>query len=296
MTLDITKIHDRAMLTYLRIGCWSARKLDSKATKKVTDDSEATSDAARVNKNLLAAADVELRAIQKLGGEARRYLDTQTLPWDDAGNRLLPNEKLIEVASELTRYEAKFKELISDFVAKYPDLRNQALANLGAMANVEDYPPAEHVAAKFSFRLSFSPVPQGFNDVRTGLADEQVNLLQKHFEANARRQVEDALQAAWERLRENLGHYADRLREKDDGSGDMQVFRNSMVENLRETCAMLKTMNVFDNEALERMRLRVEREVASFNAQDLRESKLLATSVRSEVDILLAQMKDVLGE
>lgn len=296
MSPNIASIHDRATLAYLRIGGWSARKLDNKATKKVTDGASATNDAARVNKHLLASADTKLRAITKLGGEARRYLEANTLPWDDAGNRMLPNEKMVDVIGELTNYEQRFKQLVEELVEEYPDLREQALANLGDLANPDDYPPTDALRDKFSFRLSFTPIPTGFSDQRTGLQDEQVKQLQRHYEANARRQVGDALQAAWARLRENLTHYATRLEEKDDGSGDMKIFRDSMVENLRDTCALLKTLNVFDDDELERTRRRVERDIASFDPKDLRESPVLARAVKSDVDILLQHMREQLGE
>lgn len=294
--MDITAIHDRAMLAYLRIGSWSARKLDTKATKKVTGDAKATTDAARVNKHLLAAADEKLRAIQKIGGEARRYLDDNTLPWDDAGNRLLPNEKALQVVGELTAYEQRYKAAVDDFVTSYPELREQALVNLGDLANEDDYPKPEHVRDKFSFRLSFSPVPTGFSDVRTGLQPQQVEALKRHYEACANRQVGEALTAAYKRLQENLSHYSARLKEKDDGSGKMQIFRDSMVENLRETCAMLKTMNVFDDPDLDRLRQRVERDIAGFDPDQLRDSDILARSVKSEVDVVLEHMKQLLGE
>lgn len=294
--MDITHIHDRAMLTYLRIGSWSARKLDTKATKRVTDEAAATSDAGRFNKHLLASADEKLRAIQKLGGEARRYLDDNTLPWDDAGNRLLPNEKAIEVVGQLTAYEKKYLDAVNDFVADYPELRAQAIANLGDLANSDDYPQPEEVRHKFSFRLSFSPVPTGFSDMRTGLGPQQVEALQKHYEANAKRQVGEALTAAWNRLRENLLVYSDRLQEKDDDPGKMKIFRDSMVQNLRETCALLKTLNVFDDEDLLRTCARVERDIASFDADDLRTSELLARATKSEVDVVLQHMKQMLGE
>lgn len=296
MNISITSIHDRAMLVYLRIQSWSARKLDTKATKDLTKDKGATSDAARVNKHLLAASDEKLRAIQKIGDEARKYIDANTLPWDDAGNRLLSNSKSIGVVTELTNIEKRYIAAVDEFLQDYPNLRTQALANLGDLANESDYPHADQLRSKFSFRLSFSPVPTSFGDDRTGLQPEQVKALEAHYQANASRQVGDALMSAWSRLRENLQHYSDRLREKDDGSGKMQIFRDSMVENLRETCALLRDLNVFDDEGLDRMRLRVERDIAGFDADDLRDNRGLSFAVRAEVDLVLDHMKQMLGE
>lgn len=291
----LTTIHDRAMLTYLRIGSWSARKLDTKATKKVTDDAGASSDAARVNKHLLAASDDQLKKIQKIGGEARKYLDNHTLPWDDAGNRLLPNEKCIEVVGELTRYEQEYNAAVDAFIAEYPALRAQALHNLGDLANHEDYPAPDQVRHKFSFRLSFTPVPNGFSDVRTGLQDSQVEALKAHYEANTKRQMHEALGNAWARLRENLNTYSDRLQAREDDPTKMKIFRDSMVENLRETCALLRDLNVFADEDLERTRARVERDIACFDPSVIRDNGSIGAAVKSEVDAVLRHIQSIMG-
>lgn len=290
----IDTIHDRAMLTYLRISSWSARKLDTRATRKVTSDADATSDAARVNKHLLASADGKLKDISKIGGEARRYLEDVTLPWDDAGNRLLPNEKAIEVVAKLTEFEQAYLEAVDAFVLEYPVLRAQALSNLGDLGDDEDYPQPDTVRHKFSFRLSFTPVPNNFSDVRTGLTEGQVDILREHYDGQAKRQMTDALSAAWKRLRENLEAYSDRLREKDDGSGKVQIFRDSMVENLRNTVAILRPLNVFGDMALEGLRTQIEQSIAQFDADQLRTVPMVAKTVKTEVDDILARMKEFL--
>jgi hypothetical protein len=293
--MDLANLNDRASLVYLRIGAWSARKLDRTATKHVTDDNGATADAARVNKHLLANADKQLKDIQKIGSEARRYVESCTLPWDDAGNRLLPNEATLETVTQLTGYEHQYNDAVAEFIDLYPDLREQAKLALGTLANDDDYPPAEAIRDKFSYRLSFNPVPVKFNDLRTGLSPEQASAISQHFEANAKRQVRDALTTAWKRLQENLMRYSDRLKIKDDGSGKMEVFRDSMVEGMRDTCSMLKAMNVFDDDDLERIRIEVEREICQFDADQLRGNQLLAMSVKSKADDILAKMREHLG-
>lgn len=295
-TVNIASINDRAMLVYLRIGVWSARKLDTRATRKVTSDSHATDDGARVHKHLLASADEKLRAIQHIGGKARRYVEDSTLPWDDAGNRLLPNEDAIKVVSGLTELEDEFNAAVDAFVVDYPQLREQALTNLGSLGNAEDYPPPEVIRTKFSFRLSFSPIAKNFSDIRVGLAPQQVEALQEHYQKNASRQVGEALVAAWKRLQENLEKYSDRLQPRADEPDKMQVFRDTMVENLRETCAMLGTMNVFGDVQLESVRRRVERDIAVFAPDHLRGNPQMARAVKSEVDAVLDHMRSILGE
>jgi hypothetical protein len=153
----ITPIENRAILAYLSVGGWSARKLDKKATNDVLTDNKATANAGRFNKNLLADADKALASIRKKGDDARKYLDANTLPWDDAGNRMLPNTKAIQVIGQITEMETEYNQLVDDFVREYPVLRAQAIANLGDLACAEDYPQPDVVRGKFYFRVSLQP-------------------------------------------------------------------------------------------------------------------------------------------
>lgn len=292
--LHLPSLHDRAMLAYITVSCWSARKLDRKATSKVTKDNSATADAGRFNKHLLASADESLRALTKLGGQARRYLEANSLPWDDAGNRLLSNEKMIEVVTELTNLERQFDDLADKFTEEYPVLRAQALANLGDLANDEDYPQPDIVRQKFAMRMSLSPLPEGFGDARTGLQPQQVQALQTHFEARMRTQFNVALESAWRRLLENVTHFADRLTPDDEGK--RKIFRDSMVTNARETCALLRTLNVFDEPTLDAVRMEVENHICLFDAEQLRDNDQLAKTVHGKAVDLAARMKAILGE
>lgn len=293
-TVSIPTLSTRAMLVYVKISVWSARKLDKKQTQKTIKDAGATNDAARVNKHLLANADAKLREVQRVANQIRAYLDANTLPWDDAGNRLLSNDRALIVVGDLHNLHQEFNRAVDEFVQEYPVLRAQALYNLGDMANDEDYPQPDVVRSKFSVRISFNPVPANFGDVRIGMSEEQARAWQRHFETNVQRQVNDALRAAWERLREALARYSDRLQLDTDGK--LRVFKNSMVENLRETCALLASLNVFGDPDLEAVTRQVQRDIAAFDADELRHSPAVAMSVKADVDAVLQKMQAFLGD
>lgn len=293
-SVSIPNLSDRAMLCYVSLSIWSARKLDKKQTLKTIAAAGATNDAARVNKHLLANADEALRAIQRKGNEIRAYIESNTLPWDDAGNRLLSNEQALAVVGHVGQLEIEFNELVDEFVMQYPALRAQAVANLGGMGDDSEYPQPDEVRSKFKVKVSFTPLPTGFGDLRVGMSEQQAKAWQSHFEAVVRNQTEDALKAAWERLRNNLAKYSDRLTPQEDGKP--AIFRDSMVESLRDTVQLLSSLNVFDNDELARTCDYVSREIARYEPDTLRNSPAAAALVKSEADELLAKMKEMLGE
>lgn len=292
--VSIPDLTSRAMLCYVQVRLWSARKLDKKQTLKAIEGAGATADAARVNKHLLANADDALKNIQRKANAIRDYIDANTLPWDDAGNRLLSNEQALVVVGKAKILQDEFTELVNEFVNQYPILRAQALHNLGDMANDEDYPQPDVVRSKFGVTISFNPLPSGFGDIRVGMSEQQASAWQRHFEGNVKRQMNAAIMSAWDRLRENLVKYSDRLKLKDGEKAE--IFRDSMVTNLRETCALLASLNVFGDPELDRVVAMVNREIAVYEPDQLRNSRATAEHVKGEVDAVLANLKTLFGE
>jgi hypothetical protein len=293
--VTIPNIADACMLAYCSISVWSARKLDKKQTQKTITAAGATNDAARVNKHLLANADAALKEVQRKANQIRDYIDTNTVPWDDAGNRLLPNARALVVVGKLRDLEVEFDKTVDDFVAQYPVLRAQAVANLGDMGEDSDYPQPDVVRSKFSIKVSFSPVPKDFGDVRVGMSEKAAVAWQQHYEGNVQRQVGDALRAAWGRLRESLERYSDRL-QLDEEKGKTKVFRDTMVSQLRETVDLLASLNVFGDATLERLTREVRERIAGFDAEVLRSNVGVAMSVKQSTDEILSKLHSTLGQ
>lgn len=289
----IKSLHDTSMLAYVSVCVWSARKLDRKATKRLTDEAGANTDAARVNKYLLVNADTQLKTLQRLARRAREILINRSLPWDDAGNRLVSNADTFALLGELFAVEQEFAAAVEEFCKEYPRLRELALDALGDMAQAEDYPPVEIVRSKFSIRSTLQPLPAGFSDSRVGLNEEQRDALAKFYETQSAQRYEAALQAAWERLRDNIERYVERL--EPDDEGNPKVFQATMVTNLRETMALLKNLNVFDSPELERMRYQIEDTLCKYDPETLRASSSAAETARLSASALVARLNALLG-
>ena len=291
-TVSIPTLADAAALCYVRVSIWSARKLDKKQTQKSLTSAGATNDGGRFNKHLLANADAALKEVQRKGNQIRDYVDANTLPWDDAGNRLISNVQMLTTVGDLARLQGEFNDAVDAFVAEYPVLRAQAIANLGTMGDDSDYPQPDVVRSKFSVKVSYNPLPVGFGDIRQGMTQQQAAAWQSHFEGNVKAQVNGALSNAWGRLRESLERYSDRLQPRSGDDADkMKIFKDTMVEGLRDTLTLLNGLNVFGDANLSQICAEVSSRVASIDAGALRSSPATAVSVKMDVDEILRRMK-----
>ena len=291
-TVSIPTLADAAALCYVRVSIWSARKLDKKQTQKSLTSAGATNDGGRFNKHLLANADAALKEVQRKGNQIRDYVDANTLPWDDAGNRLISNVQMLTTVGDLARLQGEFNDAVDAFVAEYPVLRAQAVANLGTMGDDSDYPQPDVVRSKFSVKVSYNPLPVGFGDIRQGMTQQQAAAWQAHFEGNVKAQVNGALGNAWARLKESLERYSDRLQPRDGDDADkMKIFKDTMVEGLRDTLTLLNGLNVFGDANLSQICAEVSSRVASIDAGALRSSPATAVSVKMDVDEILRRMK-----
>ena len=113
-TPDVS-LTSRAMLCALSIGQWSARKHDREASEEIAARHGAKSDVGRYNKVLIPRE--ALAKVQKIAGEARRKHYFMTLPWDDAGYRVLPAAAYMDHTDRLRTYAAEFGRAADAFAA-----------------------------------------------------------------------------------------------------------------------------------------------------------------------------------
>lgn len=290
--MNIETLHDTSLLCYIVCKVWSARKLDKKATKRLTEANQATADAARVNKYLMSSADAQLRNINAIARRARSAVEQRSLPWDDAGNRLVSNADTFPLLAELNVIETEFAKAVDEFCTAYPDLRELSLTALGDMASIEDYPDVDTVRQKFNIRSTLQPLPAGFSDTRIGLTPVQQEALKKHYEAQAAERYEDAVLCAWERLYEDVKRYTERL--SLDAEGNPQRFTASMVDNLRGTMGVLSNLNIFNSPDLARLRFQIEETLCKHDPDALRDSIQIHQSAHQSATKILSQLEEML--
>lgn len=69
-----------------------------------------------------------------------------------------------------------------------------------------------------------------------------------------------------------------------------------MVENTRETCALLASLNVFGDPDLDSIRREVEYSLCAFTADQLRSSTAASEGVLKSATDIFARINNLLGE
>lgn len=272
-----------AMLVEFTAPMWTARKLDKGATDEVVHNKRAAAkDAARVNKHLLAGRN-ELEVIQQHVNAARTYVYENTLPWSDAGIRLLPTKNFMTFNQRMTQFEQEFVDMVNVFVQVYPSLITAQAMALGDMFNRSEYPAPQEVASKFSFRVNYMPVPNA-GDFRVDVGNEAQAELQKKLSSLADERVAAAVADAKARLKGHLDRMLKQLRvEEVNGKQKKGRIHASLIEGGLELCEALKALNVTNDMTIEAARVELEKLLRSVDTEDLRKQVDARTEIRTQV-------------
>lgn len=80
------------------------------------------------------------RAVAAVRSEASSYWRTVTLPFPEAGIRLLPQSSLSTFASTMQTYRERLQEAARELAAQYDMIKSEAQRRLGTLFNASDYP------------------------------------------------------------------------------------------------------------------------------------------------------------
>ena len=265
-------LSSRAMLARVSISQWSARKTDKRITREVITAHNATDDAGRWSKTLVAKNALE--SIAKAADSARATHTTLTLPWTDNGMRILPAAGYIVYTNRMREHRETFESAVTAFCAAYPSFVEQARRDLNGTFDAADYPEPGEIIARFGFATRIFPVPDA-SDFRVDLGDADAAAIRADIEQASHEALAGAMRDAWERIAEAVGRMVERLNgyKPSKGKGDKasNTFRDSLVGNVRDLVALLPVLNLTNDPRLADVAARMERDLCQHDADDLRE-------------------------
>ena len=290
-------ISSSARLVELGISVVTGSKLDRKASEKVNADNNSQDNVARVTKNIFAHSAV-LPEIVKLAAEARQAHAKLSLPWNDSGQRLIPNSMIQDHMKAMGEYRDKFEAMVGDFQAELPSLREQAKVALGDLYNALDYPILirdidYYVARKFRFCLDYPPVPEngGFiNGVLDDVKDELNDLHQDGFD----RKLKMATQEAWDGMYKCLERLSRQLTDKEDGTP--KRLYESLLTEAEAICKNLKSFNLTNDPDMEKARVDLWRIIETADMKDLRDKEYgedTRADMKEKVDDVKASVDEI---
>lgn len=278
-----TTLSNRALLVSLQISQWTARKLDRSETMALNQRHGLTVEAARVNKNLLPLA-TELERVHQITAFIRKDFAKRTLPWGLEGVNILKADAYVEFTGVVRQWQAEWHGAVEGFLAAYPEYREEARQLLNGMFKPEDYPPVEDLARRFAFNIRFMPMPDQ-QDWRVDIGDEALARLREDLSRDIEKSMGEAMRSAWLRVYDVVNKAHERLANPEN------IFRDTLVENAIELCALLPSLNVLDDPNLERARQAMERSICAVKPDVLREDLAVREQVAGQMADILRKMK-----
>ena len=278
----MTQLSDRALLVQLNISQWSARKLDKKATREVTNNNGAALDAGNFNKKLLPLNDA-LANVHTMTGDIRREFHANTLPWGMEHTHMLPTPNYLHFMTTFRKRKADWELTVRKFLTDYPSLQVTAQRFLGNLYNPEDYPHVRDLRDKFNMDLVVMPVPT--NDFRVQIADEELAGIHADIQRRMQESSAMAMKEAWQRLYGQVKLMSERL-----GNLDGRLY-DSLFDNTLELCSILPRLNFADDPQLETMRQEVEAKLAGQNKEAIRSDRVLRQSVADDAAEIAERMR-----
>lgn len=259
-----SRIHGHAMLVGLNVTQWSARKVDKRAAAEVATTHNVASNKGTYYKSLVEGGALE--EIKVIATKARAAHYRRTLPWSDAGPRILSNLGYLDYMAEIAALRDEFDVQVEKFVVEYPALREEAKRLLGSLFNEADYPSTAVVSAKFSMETVVMPIPRG-EDFRCDIGDAEVEAIRQSIEQGTTRAVETCMTDAFNRVLKVTEALMDRL-----GTDDA-VFRDSLITNARDLADILPSLNITSDPVLTDLTNQLVNNICVHEPEALRHNK-----------------------
>jgi len=287
----ITSLASSCVLVSVESHVWNATVTSREISDEVTAAKKADRDSGKFMKNLLAK-NHEHKAVLNYRQTIYNWVQRATYDW--AGSqRLLPVINLARFHKEYAEHEAKFNELVDDFLNKYPSIVANMAFVQGDMFDRSEYPDVSELRRKFSVNLVQSEVPTG--DFRCEIAQELVDDMAKHYNRQAKRMVEDILSKQSEQLVEVMKSisYCCETEVVQGDNGELKVRRrklyDSTLERAKELCETFRKFNLTDDSKLEDARASLEKVLSGLSVEELRNSDTKRVVVKEEIDDILSK-------
>lgn len=235
-----TKLSDKVVLVKLTIRRAALTKRDAVLTANL--QAQEKDNSLTVLTKLFKDKDSAINQIMAKYGEVYQYHKKHTLPYMDAGPRILPNDMYMEYTQEMKHRIAQVDNLLDTYMPMYDQLvlddvmyRNSGHA--AGRANASEYPNAEDFRLSMSAELRFQPMPDASHFL-FDLSEDDV--------ASFKRAEEEAAQAAnadtVQRMLKPIQALVTKLGEYQGLKGER--FHNSLVENVIDGCTLARKLAI----------------------------------------------------
>jgi hypothetical protein len=235
-----TKLSDKVVLVKLTLRRAALTKRDAYLSDKIQRQEGDTS--LTVLTKLFKDKSSAINEIMSKYGEVYQYHKKNTLPYVDAGPRILPNDLYMEYTQEMKHRIAQVDNMLDTYMPMYDqlvqdDVMYRNAGHAAGRANASEYPTADDFRMSMSAELRFQPMPDASHFL-FDLSEDDV--------ASFKRAEEEAAQAAnadtVQRMLKPIQALVTKLGEYQGLKGER--FHNSLVENVIDGCTLARKLAI----------------------------------------------------
>ena len=230
-------------------------------------------------KKLLDTSHPAFRALTAVRNRLLVYWKDVSLPYPEAGIRLIRQSDIAAFNVQLTTLRAELEEAVWRLDEHYAELKSAARERLGSLFNPSDYPSS--LRGLFAVTWDFPSVEPP--DYLRQLSPELYRQESDRVVARFNEAVELAESAFTGELAKLVSHLTERLSGQDDGKP--KVFRDSAIENLREFFDRFRHLNIGSSDQLDDLVGQVQAIVRGVQPQQLRDNQSLRQHVATELSV-----------
>jgi hypothetical protein len=304
-TADNAPVTERAVLVSLNISAFGGTMKDYLATREIHErygiKDRYVGDAGAYRKKILQPA---VKRINKPINKARNRHYELTLPWSRQGLALLPNAMVLTYTQEMNGFFDEIDAAIRKELGRYEELIERDRRKLNGLFRPQDYPSKSEFPGLYSYGFQVYPIATGNAlwsqweaDAMNDEIDRMREEMRSKLDVEMNREIERAMREVWQRAYDAVSKMADKLDAygTDADGRTTGIFRNSLVDNVRELVDLLPKMNVTGDAGLDRIAERMKKDLTKYDADVLRESDGQRQDVARKAKDIADEMSAFMG-
>lgn len=290
VTQDISQIATLVSLRLRKIGSTKVSRIDSRS---YAGSNNMDQDSAVVSYRLFTNAD--LKPINSVCSSAKVVRDKYTLPWNDLGQRMLPNSVFKEFNTHMVQLEDEFNVAVMEMERRYPQILQDAESRLNGKFNRSHFP--DRISERFEFKLEVSPMPTSEGLRINTLSDEELENLRTERDKETMEKIKKSATNVVERMMEAL----EILLNGTNGEGGLMNpdarFHQTSIDRVVDILDLAPSLNLLGNPQLDELVDKVKGflKPENLNANEIRKSEQIRDQVKCDSIQAVCAIQDAMN-
>lgn len=262
----------------------TSKSLTSDQKNQAAESFGADGAAISAAKRLIDTKHESYRSLTSIKSQINRFWRDSSLPYPEAGIRLIRNDAVDGFNSSLLGYKGELESAVVELNRHFFELKEAARIRLGSLFNHDDYPSS--LSDEFDVNWDFPSVdaPDYLRRLSPEIYRQECDRVRIQF-SNA---VELAEQMFQEQLAELVEHLVERL--SSDEGGKQKTFRDTTITNLDDFFSRFRQLSIGSTEELTQLVEQAQSVVRGVAPQRLRDNDDLRQQIATQMSAVQASL------